>query len=94
MIYNSLFSPATSKKSLKTVDSSANLSSQDLTVVEPPEPVVNRGSKVLSFFRGADAQREKSPNRNTNNQFDVSAVKYTPKLDRDSVDETGMLVSL
>ena len=63
---------------------------------------MNRGSKVLSFFRGGgggvsggggggggmvELQRERSPNRS---KFDTSAaVKYIPKLDRDSVEELG-----
>lgn len=46
-------------------------------------------SSVLSFFRGAS--REKSPNRVSSvlEKYSVDSVKYMPKLDQDSAEETG-----
>ena len=59
---------------------------------------------VLSFLRGSVSSREKSPNRTAStagagvslgkggrlSKFDVDTVRYTPRLDQDSIEETGI----
>jgi hypothetical protein len=47
---------------------------------------------VLSFLKGS---REKSPLRNEPaavKKCDIQSVKYTPRMDRDSVEEAGWLM--
>ena len=46
------------------------------------------GSSVLAFFRGAG--RERSPNRTpAKDSSGIDTVRYTPRVDRDSLDESG-----
>ena len=84
------FRSAVPRKPARSQDASiatSHDSAASLLATSDHEPPVKRGSKVLSFFRGNESVRERSPNR----RCDVTgaAVRYTPRLDRDSTEDNG-----
>jgi hypothetical protein len=58
---------------------------------------LSRRISVLSFFRGGAVTRDKSPIPQVaapavpSKKFDIEAVKYTPRTEKDSVEDIGML---
>ena len=52
------------------------------------------GSGVLSFLRGAGVSREPSPKLSRKDQECVEAVRYTPRIDWDSLEGTPPAVAL